>query len=203
MILGVTGCPGSGKSILAGILVEKGWILIDADRIGKEVVEQGTSMLTKLADIFGKDILNSDGKLNRRLLAQRAFSNPENTRLLNGVVHPELIRVIVNTIHQKKSAEVNIIVDCALIFEWGLERNFDRTICIRADEQLRKNRLMVRDGRSPEEIERMFASQLPEKEKVLKADIVLANNGTREELRAYGLMLNELPQLLKNRENYE
>ena len=197
MILGVTGCPGSGKSVLAASMAERGWILIDADRAGKDVVERDDVILGELSRIFGADILGPEGKLDRRLLARRAFSSPENTRLLNGVVHPALIRRILGMIDLRREAGENAVVDCALIYEWGIEKNFDRVLCVRADEDIRRSRLTSRDNRSPEEIERLFLSQIPEREKVLRADIVLANNGTWEELAAYGLMLAELPHFLR------
>lgn len=203
MILGVTGCPGSGKSILVRVMADHGWILIDADRVGKDVVEQDIVMLGNLARIFGVDIIGSDKKLDRRLLAQRAFSGPEKTRLLNEVVHPVLIQKILEMIDFRRKTGENVVVDCALIYEWGIEKIFDRVVCVRADENLRRNRLVVRDGRSPEEIDRMFSIQLPEKEKAIQADIVLTNNGTREELAAYGLMLGDLPRFLRESEPWK
>ncbi len=77
MIIGITGCPGSGKSILAAVIAEQGWVLIDADNLGREVIENDSSILNELSEAFGKDIMDSDGKLNRHLVAKRAFSNPE------------------------------------------------------------------------------------------------------------------------------
>jgi dephospho-CoA kinase len=203
MILGVTGCPGSGKSVLAAAMAERGWTLIDADRVGKEVVERDPPMLGELARTFGADILGPEGTLDRRLLARRAFSSPENTRLLNGVVHPVLVRRILGLIELRRTSGENVVVDCALIYEWGIERNFDRVLCVRADEDMRRCRLASRDGRSPEEIDRLFASQFPEREKVLRADIVLANNGTRKELAAYGFMLAGLPYFLRESGSWE
>ncbi len=197
MILGLTGCPGSGKSVLASVLVERGWALIDADRVGKDVVERDARTLAELVSIFGTDILDPAGKLDRRLLARRAFSSPENTRLLNGAVHPVLIRTILGMIDLRRESGEDVVVDCALIYEWGIERHFDRVLCVRADEDIRRSRLALRDGRSPDEIGRLFSSQIPEREKVLRADIVLANNGTRMELAAYGLMIAELPHFLR------
>lgn len=203
MILGVTGCPGSGKSVLAAVMVERGWVLIDADRVGKDVVERDVVMLGELARIFGADILGPEGKLDRRLLARRAFSSPENTRLLNGVVHPALVRNILGMIGIRRDSGENTVVDCALIFEWGIEGSFDRVLCVRAEEDRRRNRLALRDGRSTEDIDRLFSSQLPEREKIMRSDIVLANNGTQSELAAYGFMIAELPHFLRESGSWE
>jgi len=192
MILGITGCPGSGKSVLAKAVASRGWVLVDADIVGRDVVEQDKEMLDELARIFGADILGPEGKLDRRLLARRAFSTPEETRKLNGVVHPALMGKIAGIIGKLRSEGRNAVVDCALIYEWNIERLFDRVVCVRADEKLRKRRLMERDGRSEEEIERMFSAQLPESVKVRKADIVFSNNLDIESITSYGFMLGEL-----------
>ncbi|MDP2982117.1 MAG: dephospho-CoA kinase [Candidatus Latescibacter sp.] len=197
MILGITGCPGSGKSVLAKVIASRGWMLIDADLVGREVVEEDGDMRRELARIFGRDILGKDGKLDRRLLARKAFATHENTLKLNRVVHPVLVRRITEKIRDERNAGTHAVVDCALIYEWGIEGLFDLVVCIRADESLRKKRLMERDGRSDEEVERMFSAQLPEPLKVLKADIVLSNNDKPESMVIYGLMLADLPRYFR------
>lgn len=197
MILGITGCPGSGKSVLAKVIASRGWMLIDADLVGREVVEEDEDMLRELARIFGRDILGKDGKLDRRLLARKAFATNENTRKLNRVVHPVLVRRITEKIRDERNAGTHAVVDCALIYEWGIEGLFDLVVCIRADESIRKKRLMERDGRSDEEVERMFSAQLPETVKVQKADIVLTNKDTPENMVIYGLMLADLPRYFR------
>lgn len=193
MILGVTGCPGSGKSLLAAALAGKGWALVDADALGREVVEGDAVMLDNLARLFGGDIIGPDGRLNRRLLARRAFSTPESVHLLNRLVHPMLVARVREEIHRSRDTGVRTVVDCALVYEWGMEDLFDLVVCVRADEDIRRNRLMERDGRTAEEVNLMFSIQLSEQEKALRSDIVLANNGPVERLVVYGLMLAELP----------
>ncbi|MFA6470629.1 MAG: dephospho-CoA kinase [Candidatus Latescibacterota bacterium] len=205
MILGITGCPGSGKSVVSKVVASKGWKLIDADLIGREVVEQDEAILKELTHTFGADIIGQDGKLDRRLLARRAFVDVENTRKLNYVVHPVLLEKIKKIIRAERIAGAHAVVDCALIYEWGIEGLFDRVVCIRAREDIRKMRLINRDGRSDEEVERIFAAQFPEELKVQKADIVFTNNETVENMIIYGLMLAELPEFgskIKSWEKY-
>lgn len=197
MILGVTGCPGSGKSILAAVMSERGWKLIDADRVGRDIVERDAGMREDLSRAFGADIIGVEGALNRRLLARRAFSSPENTRRLNSLVHPALTRHILEMIETERKSGGNTVLDCALIYEWEIGKSLDHVLCVRADKDIRRKRLMIRDGRTPEEIDRLFSIQLPEREKVLRADIVVSNNGNTDELAAYGLMLAELPNFLR------
>jgi len=194
MILGITGCPGSGKSMLTDVLVQREWILIDADELGREVVEFNPDVLDELKRTFGSDIINTEGRLDRRLLAVRAFAKPEKTKLLNNIVHPRLIRRLKERIENERERKTNSVVDCALIFEWGIEKLFDMVVCVSADESLRKKRLMDRDTRSLSEIEDLFAAQLSECEKMRKADIVIKNNNSVEKLKMFGMLLSGIPR---------
>ncbi|MFC1551694.1 dephospho-CoA kinase [Candidatus Latescibacterota bacterium] len=193
MVIGITGCPGSGKSALAAVLAMQGWALIDADEIGREVVETDPAVLDDLADAFGSDVLDISGKLNRGLVARRAFSSPENTGTLNDIVHPSLIRCLKSQVNELRAENANVVVDCALIFEWGIGGLFDTVVCVQADEELRKKRIMERDSRSPDDIENLFAAQLPESEKIRLSDMVFENNFHTEKIREFGLTLSGLP----------
>ena len=197
MIIGLTGCPGSGKSVLAAELVKNGWLLVDADDMGREVVEEDPAVLTGLIDAFGRDIVNSDGVLLRRVLGKRAFADPVKTRKLNDIVHPRLIRSLREKVRSLQHSGNNTVVDCALIFEWEIQSIFDVVICVAADEQLRTERIMLRDGRSAEDVENIFSAQLPEIEKIQKADIVIKNNGSIESLNIYGKLFSCLPDYRK------
>jgi len=192
MLLGITGCPGSGKTLFSEAVAGRGWKLINADDIGRHVVEEDDSILKELADEFGSDIIDSDGTLNRRLLASRAFSNPERTSILNGIVHPRLVERLKEMIGAMRSAGENVVVDCALIFEWRIEKMFDLIVCVAADEPLRKKRLMDRDGRSESDVEGMFSAQKPEEEKAAQSDIVIHNNGASERIKVLGALFGDV-----------
>ena len=193
MIVGLTGCPGSGKSVLAAELVNNGWLLVDADDIGREVVEDDPAVLNDLITAFGSDIVDSDGVLLRRVLGKKAFADPIKTRILNDIVHPRLILNLREKVRILLNSGSNAVVDCALIFEWKIQSIFDMIICVAANEQLRKERIMLRDGRSAEDVENMFSAQLPESEKIIKAGIVVNNNGSVESLYMYGKLFSCLP----------
>jgi len=195
MILGLTGCPGSGKTVVANALAGKGWRVIDADRVGKDVVESDHAVTNALAQKFGHDIIAPDGILDRRLLARRAFATADETAVLNAIVHPALIARLKTMIENERKADRNIVVDCALIYEWGIENIFDLVICVHAEPERRMNRLMERDGRTVQDIKCLFAAQYPEIEKILRADIAIANNGTVERLESLALLLDFLPRL--------
>ena len=193
MIVGVTGCPGSGKSVAAAAFASCGWRLIDADLLGRTVVEERREVIVALANAFGGDILRADGSLDRRLVATRAFATPETTARLNGIVHPVLIEQLLRDMSHTGDSQPDVVVDCALIFEWGIESRFDLVICVHADPECRIARIMARDGRSREDIERMFAAQLPEDEKCRRADLAIANNGSLERIGALSRFLCRLP----------
>jgi dephospho-CoA kinase len=194
MIVGITGCPGSGKTILAREFSRNGWILLNADDIGREVVEQNKAILDELAEAFGDDILDAEGKLRRRDLRRLAFSDQEKTLKLNSIVHPPLIRLLKQRVDALRISGGNVVVDCALIFEWGIEGIFNEVICVAADIQLRKERIMLRDGSSAREIDDLCAAQFAEIEKIRRAGIIIKNNGSVESLKVYGRLFAHLPE---------
>jgi len=199
MIIGITGCPGSGKTVLAHSIAELDWVLVDADEIGREVVEDDHRVLEQLADVFGNDILRGNGTLDRRCLARKAFGVHSMTEELNRIVHPSLIERIRSRILELRDQGSDAVVDCSLIFEWGIESLFDVVVAVQARESIRKERLQYRDDRNPEEIEGMFAAQFAESEKVQRADIVFSNNGDIDRIKAFGQMLSELPRYFGDR----
>ena len=192
MIVGVTGCPGAGKSRFANVMAEHGWRLIDADGLGREVVETSEELLARLADAFGHDILLTDGTLDRRLLGTRAFAGREETRRLNEIVHPALIETIESRIGECVGECIDAVVDCALIFEWNIARLFNIIICITATRENRAGRLMDRDGRSAEDVARMNAAQRTQHEKVRASDIVIANDASVARLDMLARVFSEV-----------
>lgn len=196
MILGLTGCPGSGKSVVARTLGGHGWRLVDVDSMGHEVVDGSESIQKALAEHFGGDIIAPDGKTNRRLLATRAFEKPELTERLNRIVHPELIARLRGRIRNQRQKGELTVVDCALIFEWGMEHEFDFVISVQAELELRIERLVNRDGRGRAVIEGFMAAQLPQEEKIRRSDLVITNNGSIERLETFAGLIALLPNVL-------
>lgn len=195
MIIAVTGCPGSGKSVLSREIADHGWELVDVDDLGRTVVEDDPDVLADLAEAFGGDILHSDGSLDRRLLAGRAFASREATGALNRIVHPRLVGRLERRIGELRRDAADAVIDCALVFEWDIGDRFDLVICVAAEEEARKRRLMARDGRSEREVLDLFAAQLPEPEKVRRADLVLNNTDVGEDaVRRFGALLAEAPR---------
>jgi len=192
MIVGVTGCPGSGKSLFAAEMVECGWALVDADKMGREIVEMDKGLLEKLAEAFGRDIIDADGRLDRRLLASRAFADRDATLRLNEIVHPRLVSVLLSQLNGIRKSGRNAVVDCALVYEWGIESSFDVMVCVVADATLRRRRIWERDGRSSREIDDLFAAQLSQDKKAAKSDITVKNDSLPERLTMFGRMAASL-----------
>ncbi len=196
MVVGVTGCPGSGKSVLARSIGACGWELIDADGLGRDVVAETPGIVDRLAKEFGDDIIAGDGALERRLLAERAFADGDSIRRLNAIVHPPLVERVTGRIADAGEGRRHAVVDCALIFEWEIAGWFDLVICVSADSEIRRRRLMERDGRSGREIEGMFAAQLSQDDKIRRSDLMIRNEGKPERLKAFGTVLAGLPNHL-------
>jgi dephospho-CoA kinase len=120
-VVGVTGSIGSGKSTVARFFGTWGGAVISGDQVGHEVVDRSRSLRARLAKTFGNDILVS-GRVNRRLLAERAFASPAKVRVLNKLVHPQLIRELNRQVRatRKRTGVRAVVIDAALLVEWGL-----------------------------------------------------------------------------------
>ncbi len=186
--VGIYGRIGSGKSVVAGVFAENGASVISADRIGKEVVDQNESVLDALIDTFGKGIIDSQGTLKRRELGRIAFSSQENRAKLDAIVHPALLKRLRSKVAEHRAAGRSsiVVVDAALILNWGIERELDVLVCVTAPKSSQIER-MVRSGLSEQEAQSRLNSQIPEDKQASRADYVIHNDGTMEMLREKAL----------------
>ncbi|HHM02660.1 MAG TPA: dephospho-CoA kinase [Caldithrix abyssi] len=183
LIVGVTGGLGSGQSTVAR-LMEKGRAkVISADEMAKQAIARNKSLQKDLMKVFGDDIFE-DGKLNRALLAERAFKDITETRKLNQVVHPRMVENIIDAMEKARFSGRYplIVIDAALIYEISIERNFDAIIVVTATTANREKRVKERDGMTRAQFRERDSKQIPLKEKAAWADFVIENNGTLEEL---------------------
>ncbi|MFH1891656.1 MAG: dephospho-CoA kinase [Candidatus Zixiibacteriota bacterium] len=182
--VGVYGRIGSGKTEVTRIFAENGAAVISADQIGKDVVENDPYVLETLVKAFGIGILDSDGKLNRRATGRIAFSSPENRARLDSIVHPPLLRELRAQIDgYRKSGDFSIVVvDAALILNWGLESELDVLVCVTAQRQTVIDRL-VKGGLSNDEMNERLDAQIASDIQASSADFVIENDGSRDELR--------------------
>jgi dephospho-CoA kinase len=182
MLLGLTGQIGAGKSTAARILEEFGASVVDADLIGKQVVGQSPALLRKLVKRFGKEILTPTGRLNRKTLAKRAFASTESTRALNAIIHPYLLKELHCQVKYHLKQGRVVVIDAALLLDWGLDRQVDKTIVITAPLKLRIKRMALR-GLSSEDISARQKAQPSLAIFRSRADYIVSNSGNVKELR--------------------
>ncbi|OFR63220.1 dephospho-CoA kinase [Corynebacterium sp. HMSC078H07] len=184
-LIGLTGGIGSGKSTVAQLLEEQGWVLVDADRIARDIVEPGQPALAELAEAFGEDILRADGTLDRGLLASRAFASREKTDLLNSITHPRIHEETQARFDAaRRAGEEFVVYDMPLLVDNGLHKDMDATIVVDVDVEERVRRLVEFRGLEEEDARRRIAAQIPDDVRRAAADLLIDNNGPREALDA-------------------
>jgi dephospho-CoA kinase len=184
LIVGLTGNVASGKTTVAERWRERGATVIDADRLGHEVLREDRAVRDRLVEAFGAEILAADGEIRRGVLGERAFASPAATHQLNAIVHPPLLARLERELDRARAAGREIVVvDAALIFEFGLDGDMDVNVLVTAPRATRAERLRRR-GLDDERIERIMASQMPDAEKSPACDFVIENEGSIEDLQA-------------------
>jgi dephospho-CoA kinase len=191
MVIGLTGQIGSGKTTVAGFLGEMGAVVIDADQIGRQVVEQSLALLGQLRAEFGETIVDEAGGLRREHLAELAFATEERKARLNALVHPHLLKELRRQVKQAVGEVELVVVDAALLLEWNLDSEMDQTWVIHASEKTRLERLKARGMSRPDAVARQ-KGQASESVFRERADHVIENNGTLDELKAAVRRLRDL-----------
>ena len=182
MIVGLTGGIASGKSTVSNLFRKYGIEIVDADKVAKEVSEKKES-IEKISNIFGKDILDSDGKIVREKLREKAFKNRELLQELNKIIHPQVMEYFKRKKEENSKDEI-LIFDLPLLYEAKMEYLCDKIIVVGVDVQKQIRRVVARDGSSEELAKKIIFNQMPLDEKIKKADIVIMNDGTLDELEA-------------------
>lgn len=180
MIVGLTGGIASGKSTVSNLFRKYGIEIVDADKVAKEVSEKKES-IEKISNIFGKDILDSDGKIVREKLREKAFKNRELLQELNKIIHPQVMEYFKRKKEENSKDEI-LIFDIPLLYETKMEYLCDKIIVVGVDVQKQIRRVVARDGSSEELAKKIIFNQMPLDEKIKKADIVIMNDGTLDEL---------------------
>ncbi len=179
--IGLTGGFGTGKSTVAEIFRELSAEIIDADQLAREFLRPDREEYRQVVGQFGEKILDSSGKIDRKVLADEIFSDPGARDRLNRIVHPGVIEEmderLVNSSHPVTVAVI------PLLFEVGLPDRFDYVVVVEAELETVRKRVSDSRGLSEEEIDRRWAVQLPLAEKARRADYIVNNNGSLEETR--------------------
>lgn len=190
-ILGISGASGAGKSTVCELLAGMGAVIVDADKIAREVTAKGSPVLTELAEIFGADILTEAGELDRRKLAAKAFANKENNEKLISVTHPAIIRTCENRARAAADEGKNAVIDAPLLFTSGLDKLCDLTVRVTADRETRLSRILSRDGITEEEALKRFGAQTEEMKLAENADAEI-RNGANESTESLKRQIEEI-----------
>ncbi|WP_240506138.1 dephospho-CoA kinase [Thermoactinospora rubra] len=181
--VGLTGGIGSGKSEVSRRLDELGAVVIDADKIAREVVEPGTEGLARVVAAFGEGVLREDGTLNREKLGSIVFNDPDKLATLNGIVHP-LVGERVAELQSQAAGDAIVVYDVPLLAENKLAPMYDVVIVVDAGDETRIRRLREHRGMAEAEARSRMAAQASREERLAVADIVIVNEDTLEELDA-------------------
>jgi dephospho-CoA kinase len=195
LFVGLTGGIGSGKSTVGRLLAERGAVIVDADVLARDAVEPGTPGFERVAERFGSDVIR-DGDIDRAALADIVFGDPVARKDLEGIVHPEVGRLLMETLDRHRDTDDIVVFDAPLLMEGGFADAADVLIVVVAPREEQIARL-IRDRRMAlEEAEARIAAQSSNDEKVAKADIVIDNSGTEADLQSkVDLVWRELQDL--------
>ena len=183
-IIGITGGVGCGKStILHLIQKHANAYIIMADDVAKSLYTAGSPLVHDIAEEFGNVCVNSDGSVNKPVLADIIFSDENKRKKLNAMVHPEVKRIILETIDELKSLNKYdlILVEAALFFEENYDKFCDEVWYVTSDTSVRRKRLKTDRGYSDEKIDNMLKAQLSENEFIKRCDKVIDNSGSLED----------------------
>lgn len=183
--IGLTGSIACGKSNVSDTLRRLGAAVIDGDLLSREVTSPGGPALPAIRDAFGNEVFLPDGTLDRRALGSRVFGNDEALARLNGIIHPMVIALTKQRIEDARQAGAPLcVLDMPLLYETGMDALCDRVWCVWLPRHLQLERLMARDGFSPEEAEARLSSQLSADEKAARAHVVIDTSGSIETTQA-------------------
>ncbi len=181
MIVGLTGGIASGKSTVSNFFKKLGLEVLDADKIVKEV-SQKEDTVNRIVKVFGKNILDDNGKIIREKLREEAFENRELLNKLNEIIHPQVIEIFVKK-KEETSEDSIVIFDIPLLYEAEMESLCDKIIVVYIEREQQIKRVIERDKNTRELAEKIIGAQMSLEEKAKRADIVINNNSTLEDLK--------------------
>jgi dephospho-CoA kinase len=181
LLVGLTGGIGSGKSTVAGLLAERGALILDADAFAREAVAKGTPGFDAVVKRFGPEIVGADRELDRPGLAALVFNDDAARRDLEAIVHPFVRKAIADGITTNASSDRVVVLVNPLLIEMGTHRDCDVVIVLAVSPETQVARSVAR-GMDEADVRARMAAQLPLEERTTHANVVLDNEGTEEEL---------------------
>lgn len=177
----LTGGIGCGKSETGRLLEREGAAVRDADDVAHGLLAAGTAEARRIVERFGSGILDEAGGIDRRKLAARVFANADERAALEAILHPPVARAMAEWAEERSKSGQEAVAIIPLLFEAGLDRGWDATVCVAAEERWVVPRLL-RKGMGEADVRARMAAQMPVEEKAARSDYVIRNDGTKESL---------------------
>ncbi len=187
--IAITGSIGSGKSTFADFIREEGYPVIKADDISKEILAYDPGVKERVIQTFGKESF-SGNEINKKYLAEKVFSNPQNVIIINSILHPLVIQKIGEMMAGELTKNEKVFVEAALIYEADMEKLFDYVVLVTAYKELRYKRKA--DTMAREDFDKRDSNQIPDQEKKKRADFIFENNSSKTALREKASLLLSL-----------
>jgi dephospho-CoA kinase len=184
LLVGLTGGIASGKSSVSAMLAERGAEIVDADLIARQVVMPGEPAWQKILDHFSRGVLTEDGQVDRKKLADLVFADQAKLTLLNEITHPDIFARVAERLEHNRDREVVVVLDAALLIETGLADRVDVVVVVDAGDEEEQVRRLTAKGVDERDARARIAAQLPAETRLARADLVIRNDGTFEELTA-------------------
>ncbi len=178
----LTGGIASGKTSVSHLFAELGVPVIDTDVIARELVQPGSTGLTRIVRRFGVEILRPDGHLDRRRLRDRIFANPEERQALENILHPAIRQAVIERLGRLDAPYAIVVIP--LLLESGQDWQQDRVLLVDSPEELQKKRLIARDNCPPEQAQEALEAQASRTQRLAIADDVIRNEGDLRQLRS-------------------
>ena len=181
-VVGLTGGIGSGKSTFAVLLAERGAHIIDADELGRDALQPGQPAWHSVVDQFGDEILVPGSmQVDRKRLAEIVFNDKNKLAALNAIVHPVILRGMADHLERLSRTNDVVVIDAALLVDMGMAGSLDMVVVVTASSDVRKKRLLAR-GMTSSDIDARIAAQVPQETLIEKADVVVINDGSLDDL---------------------
>lgn len=175
--IAITGGIGSGKTSACEYLMQRGFAVVSADKISKQITAEG-EVIDRIVKIFGEDVAADDGQLDRKRLRERVFDSLEERRLLENITFAEIMKRLWNFLKEReKAGDKFAFVEIPLLFEHKLQKDFDEIWLVTANKDVRLHRIMTRDGVTMSSAQKIMDVQMPENKKLEQSDYVFYNDG--------------------------
>lgn len=191
MIVGITGGIGCGKSVVSKIIGLMGYPVYDSDKNAKKIVDESDEIRTGLISRFGTEIYNGT-KLNRKLLAEKIFSDNEARSFVNSLIHPAVLKDFIRWSELNLKKVDVVFIESAILFESGFNKYVDKILLVISTEKLRIERVKKRDNALTSEVRKRIQSQIPQKELIKKSDFIIKNDEKKSILQQIRLFLENI-----------